>query len=86
MCSKESAFMLIEACNAALEDAEWKLTLFIHLDELLEESSFVKYLKQITKNEYILRFLDEFSQNNIGNSYELISNFIHHMNHIKHLP
>lgn len=41
MCSKESAYILLEVCNNSLEDSEKKLTLFFHLDSFLEESGLV---------------------------------------------
>lgn len=48
MCSKESAYILLEVCNNSLEDSEKRLTLFFHLDEFLEESNIIKSLKSFS--------------------------------------
>ena len=48
MCSKESAYILLEVCNNSLEESEKRLTLFFHLDEFLEESSIIKTLKSLS--------------------------------------
>ncbi len=48
MCSKESAYILLEVCNNSLEESEKRLTLFFHLDEFLEESSLIKFLKGLS--------------------------------------
>lgn len=76
MCSKESAYILLEICNNSLEDSEKKLTLFFHLDEFLEESNFIKKLKKIFTFELFGKFLDEIEKNNLGNIFEAITNFI----------
>ncbi len=79
MCSKESAYILLEVCNNSLEDSEKRLTLFFHLDEFLEESSVIKRLKGLTNFGPILRFLDELEKNNLGNIFEAITNFISYL-------
>lgn len=76
MCSKESAYILLEVCNYSLEDSEKRLTLFFHLDELLEESSLIKNLKGLTNWTIFRNFLDEVEKNNLGNIFEAITNFI----------
>ncbi len=79
MCSKESAYILLEVCNYSLEDSERRLTLFFHLDELLEESSLIKNLKGLTSWTIIKNFLDEVEKNNLGNIFEAITNFIQYL-------
>jgi hypothetical protein len=79
MCSKESAYILLEVCNNSLEDSQKRLSLFFHLDEFLEESSIIKRLKGFTNFAPILRFLDELEKNNLGNIFEAITNFISYL-------
>ena len=83
MCSKESAYILLEVCNNSLEDSEKRLTLFFHLDSFLEESNFIKQLKNIFQINLIKNFLDELEKNNLGNLFEAVSNFLSIMTFIK---
>lgn len=79
MCSKESAYILLEVCNNSLEDSEKRLTLFFHLDSFLEESNIIKSLKNLINLNLVKNFLDELEKNNLGNQFEAVSHFIQYL-------
>lgn len=86
MCSKESAYILLEVCNNSLEESERRLTLFFHLDEFLEGSDLIEKLKSLCDWTWFRGFLDEVERNNLGNLFEAVTNFIAYLGHIRVNP
>ena len=82
--SSESATMLIETCDCALEETENKLNLWFHLEELLVEDFFTKKILFKLKNvDIIYNIIKKNYIVKLCSFYEASNGFIDYLNIIK---
>ena len=75
-CSTEAAKILLEICEWALEDSDSRLTLWFHLEELLEYDVYVNLMHKTKKYEWLYNLIKNHHMIELSYIYEALYSFV----------
>lgn len=78
-CSTEAAKILLEICEWALEDSDSRLTLWFHLEELLEYDIYVNLMNKTKKYKWLYRLIHNHYMIELSYIYEALYSFINYL-------